>query len=1063
MKLRGRKKAVAVCHVPPTRRLSRRMMPVAPTGREGSENTKPLAGTCNLPNIAKKKMTTPDVQLVDLTGMAPTWEKTNRQDWWQTSTSLTSHSSPPIQRKELQENVNLQMNGMTRSQPQFKDAEKPVVQLYVCFFCERDFQNKDMLQTHQKICTLRPAHLQDLCTPNKQSRPRVNIADPRKNMYVTTLGLLPAEKAKHMELAHRIRRDSQIDCDLIEVDQAPVITPRTPTTPRTPKSLISFNTPSISKQQEVCLVSSDDDSDAGSSDGSLLGRQDYICQAPLMTIDFSSPLGVRIKGHIKQVNKPNINDYEKFCRTPVKNRFKERLRERDSFAAVTFKHKRHFRKFYHTYRFSKDDSREFMELAKTGLNRQSRDRLKHMKPCRVVLKRLMMHQSVLDAKKSNVSLLPAPLSPEKTEMCSRSSSPDSLPDLSCTFPSTPVVKCYDLKSLLGATPSRLAVLDKNSEEVDEHTRNRVIVYKAILADAMQDSEGESGPSRPNGQFVAMRSLLRRGNPNPLPTSQQTRAKLAMEGTDDDWVFSSNSPGMESQPKEKPQEKKAEYVPKMLSSLSPEKSAPRNSTNQTSHQNVPRSQLGLASQQFPPYRSKAMLSQSRQIGLSNKPVVPPFQPSHNASSQSASNNHLVRRSGRTRHIEKKIDDEISIMVPVCDDTSPTLNTAPLPSRTKRPLMGSEMSGPSAKMPRLDHGRQNVNAVQPRQVVKRLSFDNPGMNHSKPCASVQPNRSTQNNVAMNPRINLGTRQAHNINLANHASPRNDFAKTSSHGLRRGSNAGISQGDINTDNLPKLGVHESGKVEDNNFLFKCHLCGLEEQYSVNATNKIYNHLHTVHKEEVIHIVDYNTQGEVHLVEAMGQPPTMIRTSNFSKPLDRVDSGQRSMPNPPAYYGISSEPTLGQGPPNTNCISSVPSVEGAWYNNMKNKSFTNNNNNISPRNVPQMRGKVSPQYSLRPKTPPKSYSQVTPPKSFGQPTPPTTPPSQSHQSVLSRRSLPRINYSGVKSSFSGTKFNHSGSKSNFSGAKSNFSGTKSNVSRSFIVDDDDVVCLDDDVICIS
>jgi hypothetical protein len=84
------------------------MMPEAPSGMEGSENTKPLVGTCNLPNITTEKITSPDLQpfvpqLVDCKAKASSWENTNRPEWWQKTTLLTNRSDYAhlIQRKEV--------------------------------------------------------------------------------------------------------------------------------------------------------------------------------------------------------------------------------------------------------------------------------------------------------------------------------------------------------------------------------------------------------------------------------------------------------------------------------------------------------------------------------------------------------------------------------------------------------------------------------------------------------------------------------------------------------------------------------------------------------------------------------------------------------------------------------------------------------------------------------------------------------------------------------------------------------------------------------------------------
>ena len=124
--------------------------------------------------------------------------------------------------------------------------EDTFVEIFICFFCEKEFNLKKNLRQHQQVCTMRPPELQAMSDSTDEAQP-IMIQPPRlylsspdsykrapRSHFVEALGLIPRLRAEVME---NMKRGKQIDCDVIDVDENQP--PKTPTTPRTPKSLIS--------------------------------------------------------------------------------------------------------------------------------------------------------------------------------------------------------------------------------------------------------------------------------------------------------------------------------------------------------------------------------------------------------------------------------------------------------------------------------------------------------------------------------------------------------------------------------------------------------------------------------------------------------------------------------------------------------------------------------------------------------------------------------------------------------------------------------------------------------
>ena len=233
--------------------------------------------------------------------------------------------------------------------------------------------------------------------------PDVYIPPPPET-YFDSLGLAPTPKVKEIE---ETPKKSDKDCDIIDLTLDEV----QPVTPRTPKSLISQwsreeasgRRRQLSFTQNSQPVEEIDEESSGDSDSSESSQEEKVqkrnvhCKSTLYAIPLTSPLGQRLKKnwqHEDQV--PVVSDIEQYCITrcsPVtKNKgggdVMDKLRHRPP-PQVTFRFtKKYLNKYFHSYKFNRDDKREFKKKLKTGLEKESRRRLRQMKPCKVVLSRI---------------------------------------------------------------------------------------------------------------------------------------------------------------------------------------------------------------------------------------------------------------------------------------------------------------------------------------------------------------------------------------------------------------------------------------------------------------------------------------------------------------------------------------------------------------------------------------------------------------------------------------------------------------------------------------------------
>lgn len=274
-------------------------------------------------------------------------------------------------------------------------------------------------------CSLKSLPLGLPCRETKFRRRRKKFKDiyipPPRDVYFESLGLLQTPKVVALSKSPRKGVTDQ-DCQVIDLtseDSQPVPVPLTPRTRSLMSQLsyeeatgrrrqLSFSQTLPVRPQEVDVAftkvkKEKEITDSESSEESEEERQ-IVRKVPsksaILGIPLTSPLGQRLKQHWNSEHKvPVISEIEKFCKTEtsdvkveeklkVKNPIVEKLRNRPP-PQVTFKFsKKYINKWFHSYKFNRADRAEFQKKLRYGLERESRRRLKQMKPCKVVLQRI---------------------------------------------------------------------------------------------------------------------------------------------------------------------------------------------------------------------------------------------------------------------------------------------------------------------------------------------------------------------------------------------------------------------------------------------------------------------------------------------------------------------------------------------------------------------------------------------------------------------------------------------------------------------------------------------------
>ena len=315
-----------------------------------------------------------------------------------------------------------------------------------CEYCQKGFEEKTHFESHVQTCPMRPPPL--LKVPSsvecKEEDPQVISPKPRARWcqkpihpdeqprfpmdeFADYLRLTPKNEAG--DLLKEDNKSHDVECMDLDLDDeessCQMNAPATPT--RSAKRLLSqlsrdFSPPAksprlksiteddgekVEKKPAVEVGDLDldpdhwndliDSSDSESENTCSSYTVKVRCSANLLSIDYSSPLGQRIKDKYNYKRpKPvdtedELEGYEKFCRTlRNNNRFMDRLRNRenDGFPITFNRRKRIPDHRSHWIKFTRRDRAEFLMVLKTGLTARARKLKKKLKPCSVKLKRI---------------------------------------------------------------------------------------------------------------------------------------------------------------------------------------------------------------------------------------------------------------------------------------------------------------------------------------------------------------------------------------------------------------------------------------------------------------------------------------------------------------------------------------------------------------------------------------------------------------------------------------------------------------------------------------------------
>ena len=293
------------------------------------------------------------------------------------------------------------------------------LEMFICFFCDERFSDKDRLVRHQDACNLRAFGLETLFKFKRLKLPQ-NLelqesenSRARQRSFLECFDIVSVGRAEALRKRHCNERTV---CDVIVVedsdsDDAEIELPTRPTYPRKliPSDGRNFKrTSSFSPRTDrrnAVIVKSDNDVAAASHSAEKLLR-----------IDMSSLLGQRLRDHVVMLNKSETHEDDSVRPIVVPNSvnidsetsvreslFGDRLRQRSDWQ-VTFRPSRHKGRsssHSHAYRFSGRQRREFCRAFDRGLSVRARRLLQKMKPCRVLIPKL--RPSVTSTYRSNTS------------------------------------------------------------------------------------------------------------------------------------------------------------------------------------------------------------------------------------------------------------------------------------------------------------------------------------------------------------------------------------------------------------------------------------------------------------------------------------------------------------------------------------------------------------------------------------------------------------------------------------------------------------------------------------
>lgn len=317
--------------------------------------------------------------------------------------------------------------------------------IHLCRVCMRHFQNRHALEQHQELSKHTLTHMPKLVRPSVRQSHMVPSSPQNQDIQVehhnsvkandatpSLTGVIqhdlgkpilpgfwlpkrkcrrhaekhPSEQCSQEEFmlicglvtssnASRLKHEAEenlvdLDCQIVAVEGLTSAAPLS--SPRSSISLMAQLSRQTSLARKRLIF--DEDADGSDKENTDVSSRSVLPagQGSLLGIAFSSPLGQRLKKHIKiDLPLPIVNDVEKYCKTlSEKTEFLHKLRLRPLLDyPVTFrKRKRLMCAYNHTYKFNSEERREFVRTYRTGLNKNSRLLRRQMKKCVICLRRV---------------------------------------------------------------------------------------------------------------------------------------------------------------------------------------------------------------------------------------------------------------------------------------------------------------------------------------------------------------------------------------------------------------------------------------------------------------------------------------------------------------------------------------------------------------------------------------------------------------------------------------------------------------------------------------------------
>lgn len=258
----------------------------------------------------------------------------------------------------------------------------------VCFFCDKEFPGIQVLHSHQKECAL-ASNSQKILTDTKNSI-------GKKRSFLHYLNLIPKVNADHV----RSEKRRDVFLDVIVIDDDSDDENKDTTKDKSQRYLLSPNSLESKTKQNGKFRSKNKNC------GLALNNAFAKTSSKVFKFDISSPLGMRLRYHCKQVgncrlpiSKICIANYEQYC-----SMLTTRIPHSNKCYHVTYRKSRQPSKFCHKYKFTRTQLRESCRARGSGLSLSSLRLKRQMKPCRISVEKLNlpcddMSRGTFDAKK----------------------------------------------------------------------------------------------------------------------------------------------------------------------------------------------------------------------------------------------------------------------------------------------------------------------------------------------------------------------------------------------------------------------------------------------------------------------------------------------------------------------------------------------------------------------------------------------------------------------------------------------------------------------------------------